>query len=185
VATGRLEGDVLTCPWHGFQYDVNNGQLLVDPGVKLEMFPVDVRDGEVYLSVPEPVPVTADLLQSPAPDPASAPQALVLASQPPRLKDNEFYAHELAPGSARLVYVNGQAVAVYNVGGEFYATQDECTHAGGPLSQGELQGLQIECPWHGSCFDVTSGEVRCGPAKRPVKTFSVTREAEIVRVKGH
>jgi nitrite reductase/ring-hydroxylating ferredoxin subunit len=184
VATGRLEGDVLTCPWHGFQYDVNNGQLLVDPGVKLEMFPVDVRDGEVYLSVPEPAPVTADILRSQAPDqtPAPASRAEVPVSQPPRLKDNEFYARELAPGSARLVYVNGQAVAVYNVGGEFYATQNECTHAGGPLSQGKLQGVQIECPWHGSCFDVSNGKVLCGPANRPVKTFMVTLDGDIVRV---
>jgi len=52
VCTGSLEGDVLTCPWHGYQYKVTNGQLLVDPSAELAGYPVQVRDGLVYLQVP-------------------------------------------------------------------------------------------------------------------------------------
>jgi 3-phenylpropionate/trans-cinnamate dioxygenase ferredoxin component len=53
VATGRLEGDVLTCPWHGFQYNVTTGQLLVDPNARVDTFPVVVEGGEVLLLVPD------------------------------------------------------------------------------------------------------------------------------------
>ncbi len=52
VCTGALEGDVLICPWHGFQYDVKNGQLLEDPSAKLATYLVEVRQDEVYLKVP-------------------------------------------------------------------------------------------------------------------------------------
>jgi nitrite reductase (NADH) small subunit len=54
VAAGCLEGDVLTCPTHGFQYSLKNGALLVDPSVRLEMYPVKVIGGEIYISVPVP-----------------------------------------------------------------------------------------------------------------------------------
>jgi nitrite reductase/ring-hydroxylating ferredoxin subunit len=52
VCQGELDGDVLTCPWHGFQYDVISGQMLKDPSAKLEMFPVEIRDDQVYLYAP-------------------------------------------------------------------------------------------------------------------------------------
>jgi nitrite reductase/ring-hydroxylating ferredoxin subunit/hemoglobin-like flavoprotein len=53
VCTGKLEGDVLTCPWHGFQYNVNNGQLLIDPKSHLDAFAVHVEDGDVILEIPQ------------------------------------------------------------------------------------------------------------------------------------
>lgn len=173
VATGCLEDDTLICPWHGFQYNVTNGQLLVDPAVKLEMFALTIQDGKVYLRVPDLALETAEGAESQAPEPAPAA---------PALQENEFYAAELAPGQVRLVYVAGEGVAVYNLDGKLFATQDACTHAGGPLSEGELEGENIICPWHASCFDVTNGEVRCGPAKQPLKTFQVVVDGEIARV---
>jgi len=81
-----------------------------------------------------------------------------------------------------LVYLEDEPVAIYNVGGEFYATSDVCTHADGPLSEGKLKGNTIICPWHGSCFDVTNGAVLCGPATEPVKTYQVVVEGVIGRV---
>lgn len=174
VATGCLEVDTLSCPWHGFQYDVKTGSLLVDPGVKLETFLVTIRDAEVFLSLPELEPFEADhnSIHDEAPD-------------APALKENEFLAVDLEPGQARLVIVDGQKVAVYNVAGTFYATQDECTHAGGPLSEGELDGTTIVCPWHGSCFNVVTGVVECRPATQPVQTFRVTVVGEVVRVESN
>ncbi len=71
---------------------------------------------------------------------------------------------------------------MYNVDGKYYATQDECTHKGGPLSEGDLEGKQIVCPWHASCFDVTNGEVTCGPAKTPLRTYRVRADGDILRV---
>ena len=66
--------------------------------------------------------------------------------------------------------------------GEFYATQDACTHAEGPLNEGDLDGIHITCPLHGSCFDVTTGMVLEGPADEPLKTYRVVITGEVGRV---
>src|SRR5262245_5151750 len=65
---------------------------------------------------------------------------------------------DLAPGKATEVWVEGRAVALYNVGGQVYATNNTCIHRGGPLGQGMLEGTVIMCPWHAWTFDVTTGE---------------------------
>jgi nitrite reductase/ring-hydroxylating ferredoxin subunit len=80
------------------------------------------------------------------------------------------------------VEVDGEVVAVYNVDGDYFATQNSCTHARGPLSKGRLDGYNVICPWHDSCFDVRNGEVTCKPARKPVKTYQVQLEGEIGRV---
>lgn len=80
---------------------------------------------------------------------------------------------EVAPGTGTVVDVGGTAVAVFNVGGTFYATANACTHMGGPLGEGSLDGTTVTCPWHGSQFNVTSGELVRGPARRPVATYKV------------
>jgi nitrite reductase/ring-hydroxylating ferredoxin subunit len=97
------------------------------------------------------------------------------------LADNELLGADLPPGQARRVTVLGEPVAVYNVDGRFYATHDRCTHMGGPLSEGDLNGTNIVCPWHASCFDVTSGAVTCGPAKDPVRSYAVTQSGDRLR----
>lgn len=66
-------------------------------------------------------------------------------------------AADLAPGEATTVDVDGTEIAVYNVGGEYYATHNECLHVGGPLGDGELDGCLIACPWHGWEYDVRTG----------------------------
>lgn len=123
-----------------------------------------------------------------APAPAQAQPAAAASGSGPvngtGLKENEFHTAELQPGQIKLVHVGGEPVAVYNVAGSFYATSDECTHVGGPLSEGKLKGATVVCPWHGSCFDVTSGEATCPPAREPVKTYRVKVEGEIGRVEG-
>ncbi len=52
IATGSLEGDILTCPWHGYQYDVKTGEFLLDPAVKLETYPVEIKDGKIHVQLP-------------------------------------------------------------------------------------------------------------------------------------
>jgi len=170
VATGSLEGDTLTCPWHGYQYDVTTGKFLLDPGVGLDRFSVEVSDGKVHLRIPT-VTMGAEALEKPAEDARSA-----------ALAPNQFRLEDLRPGRALLLQVSGQPVAVYNVNGTLYATQHDCTHEGGPLSEGDLQGTVITCPWHGSRFDVTSGKLVRGPAQRPLQTFRVSVEGELARV---
>ena len=55
---------------------------------------------------------------------------------------------DLAPGKARCVEVGGKKVALFNLEGTFYAIDDTCTHRGGPLSEGEVSGEEVTCPWH-------------------------------------
>lgn len=68
------------------------------------------------------------------------------------------FAHEIPPDTGRTVEVEGIWIAVFNVEGKFYAVDNSCPHAGGPLGEGKLCGTEVECPWHGWKFDVTSGE---------------------------
>lgn len=175
VCTGKLEGNVLTCPWHGYEYDVTTGQLLLDKLATLPRYEVEVRDEQVYVYIPQYIRDT----------PGTAFEPLVEAAiKTVPAGENELYTADLPPGKARRVTVAGEPVAVYNVGGAFYATHDECTHAGGPLSEGELRGDEIICPWHASCFKVTTGEVTCRPAKKPVRTYRVVVNGDILRVEA-
>lgn len=178
VATGTLRENVLTCPWHGYQYYLTTGELIQDPKAKLEQFPVDVRDGQIYLKIPM---VQRDEIEITIGEQESSPAAPFERGV---LQPNEFAPADLLPGHATLVHVDGAAVAVFNVDGEFFATQDACTHAGGPLSEGELEEKMVICPWHGSSFDVTDGGVLSGPAKEPLKTYRVIVEGELGRVES-
>ena len=67
-------------------------------------------------------------------------------------------ASEIAPGTAKLVAVEGKELAVFNVDGTFHAIDNECPHRGGPLAEGEIEGCIVTCPWHAWQFDITSGE---------------------------
>jgi nitrite reductase/ring-hydroxylating ferredoxin subunit len=89
---------------------------------------------------------------------------------------------DLAPGEVNVYEVEGHRVALCNVGGEFYAIEDVCTHDGGSLDQGELDGVEIECPRHGARFDVRTGEATLMPAVMPVQTYPVRIEGEMIFV---
>jgi nitrite reductase/ring-hydroxylating ferredoxin subunit len=86
--------------------------------------------------------------------------------------------NEVPPGSVLLV----GAVAVFNVEGRVCATQAKCTHRGGPLNEGPLNGPTVTCPWHGSQFNVCTGAVVRGPATEPLHTYPVTVQGDVGRV---
>ena len=86
------------------------------------------------------------------------------------------------PGTISVHDVGGVRIALCNVNGRFYAIDDVCTHDGGPLDQGELDGEQVECPRHGAKFDVTTGRATVLPAVRPVKTYRVEIVGDDVKV---
>jgi len=65
---------------------------------------------------------------------------------------------DLPPGQATEVTVEGQPIALFNVGGTFHALVNRCPHRGGPLGQGFLDGVEVSCPWHNWTFNVTTGE---------------------------
>ncbi len=84
---------------------------------------------------------------------------------------------EIPPGTCRQVDAGGQTVAVFNVAGTLYAIGGTCTHRGGPLGEGELDGTVVTCPWHGAQFNVTTGQVACPPAGQGVPAYTVIVEA--------
>ena len=89
---------------------------------------------------------------------------------------------ELPPG-ARLHYAFAEeTVIVLNVGGEFFAIADLCTHDGGPLEDGEMCDHQIECPRHGARFDIRTGRVTPLPAIDAIPTYRVKIEEGLVYV---
>jgi uncharacterized protein YbjT (DUF2867 family)/nitrite reductase/ring-hydroxylating ferredoxin subunit len=116
-----------------------------------------------------------------APIPDQNRQAAVAAaarSERVPLEENEFRVSEVPPGSVLLM----GDVAVFSVEGGFCATQARCPHRRGPLSEGTLDGSTVTCPLHGAQFNVWTGAVLRGPAKQPLKTYSVTIEGEVGRV---
>ena len=84
---------------------------------------------------------------------------------------------DIAAGTGKTVEVNGRPIAVFNVGGKFYATDNTCVHRGGPLGEGTLEGTEVVCPWHGWAYDVTSGQCTMNPAAR-VACYTVKEEGE-------
>src|SRR5881397_2019711 len=80
---------------------------------------------------------------------------------------------EIPPGEGKLVEVGGRKIALFNVDGSFHAIDDTCAHRGGPLSQGDLAGKEVTCPWHGATFDVTTGAVLGPPAAQGVARYNV------------
>jgi 3-phenylpropionate/trans-cinnamate dioxygenase ferredoxin component len=80
---------------------------------------------------------------------------------------------EIPTGQAKMVEVNGTEIAIFNVAGSFHAIDNTCTHVGGPLCEGEIDGSEVTCPWHGAVFDVTSGQVLGPPAPVSVARYNV------------
>jgi len=83
---------------------------------------------------------------------------------------------ELPDGTMRLIPGNGATVGLYRCGGTLYAIEDRCSHDDGPLAEGEFDAAActVECPRHGSLFDLTSGRPKTLPAYAPVRTFATT-----------
>ena len=90
---------------------------------------------------------------------------------------------ELPLGGKKLLDVDGRAIALFRVDEEsFYAIDDVCTHDGGPLAEGDLEGVQIECPRHGARFDVRTGKVLRFPAIEPVAVHEVELRGDDVYI---
>src|SRR5437899_1104345 len=89
---------------------------------------------------------------------------------------------EIAPGQGKMIEVGGKKIALFNVDGSFYAIDDTCTHRGGPLSEGSLDGKEVTCPWHGAIYDVITGEVLSPPAPKGVARYNVRVEGTDIEV---
>lgn len=85
---------------------------------------------------------------------------------------------DIPDGERRYFAFEEETLVVFNVGGKFYAIADVCTHDGGPLEDGDLEGYEIECPRHGARFDIRNGDVLSMPAVVPVPCYQT-------KVEGH
>ena len=85
-------------------------------------------------------------------------------------------ADQVAAGTALRVEAAGLTVAVFNVDGQFYVTDDACTHGPGSLSEGYIDGDVVECNFHNGQFNIKTGEVVSPPCMVPVKTYKTTVE---------
>ena len=97
---------------------------------------------------------------------------------------------DIPPGTRRLAQVNGRAIVVFNLGGEFFALNNRCPHRGGSLCQGKQTGLVesdgpgnyrysrpgeiIRCPWHGWEFDIRTGQSWCDPTRVRARPYTVS-----------
>jgi nitrite reductase/ring-hydroxylating ferredoxin subunit/uncharacterized membrane protein len=87
---------------------------------------------------------------------------------------------ELSEGQMMLAHIEGERVAIGKCEQGMAAFSDHCTHKGGPLSDGALIGCTVQCPWHGSQFDVQTGRVVAGPAEEKIATYEhETRAGEV------
>jgi nitrite reductase/ring-hydroxylating ferredoxin subunit len=107
---------------------------------------------------------------------------------------------DLPPGGRKVVEVNGRAIVVFNLDGEFFALNDRCPHKGGPLSKGKLTGLVessepgeyrysrrgeiIRCPWHSWEYDIRTGQSWCDPQRVRTRRYAVTVERGARLVEG-
>jgi 3-phenylpropionate/trans-cinnamate dioxygenase ferredoxin subunit len=91
-------------------------------------------------------------------------------------------ADELAPGEVKRVEVGGRGIALFNVDGSFYATDDICTHMRARLSDGYVKGGIVECPLHFGKFDIRTGKALSAPCTVDVRTYSVERDGDQVSV---
>lgn len=89
---------------------------------------------------------------------------------------------EISPGEMISVDFSGDAVLVANVEGTIRACDDICSHAYASLSEGDLNGEEVECPLHGALFNITTGEALTPPAEAPVKVYKVQVEGDDIYV---
>ena len=88
----------------------------------------------------------------------------------------------VVPGTSIRVEAAGLKIALFNIDGSYYAIGDTCTHRGGPLSEGALEGKKVTCPWHGATYDLTTGEVLGPPASKGVARYNARVEGDDVEV---
>ena len=107
---------------------------------------------------------------------------------------------DIPPGGRKAVAVNGRAIVVFNLGGEFFALTDRCPHKGGTLSKGRLTGLLessepgtycytrrgeiIRCPWHSWEFDIRTGKSWCDPERVRARRYAVSVEPGTQLIEG-
>jgi len=89
---------------------------------------------------------------------------------------------EIPVGQAKKVKIGDKDVAIFNVNGTIFAIDNSCPHRGGPLSEGEIEGADVICPWHGARFNLATGAHLCPPANRGVNAYKVQVVGDDVQI---
>ncbi|RLA36272.1 MAG: ferredoxin [Gammaproteobacteria bacterium] len=92
-------------------------------------------------------------------------------------------ADEFTPGNWHVVDSGGTQIAVFNVAGNYYAVEDICTHDGGELAGGDIEGTEVVCPRHGAHFCLRTGSALTPPAYDPIDVFPTRIEGGMVQVR--
>ncbi|HSF51306.1 MAG TPA: Rieske 2Fe-2S domain-containing protein [Nitrososphaeraceae archaeon] len=91
--------------------------------------------------------------------------------------------NDIQPSQMKEVQVDGESICIVNVEGKYYAIGNICTHEGGPLADGNLEGYEVECPWHASKFDVRTGEAKEPPASEPEPVYQIKVDGNNILIK--
>jgi len=89
---------------------------------------------------------------------------------------------DVPKGKAAAIELKGKKIALFFVNDQYYAIDDECSHAGGPLSEGQMEGTVVTCPWHCATFDITNGQALSAPAFEGVKCYNIQIEGENIKI---
>ena len=89
---------------------------------------------------------------------------------------------DLPEGKAMALDVEGKMIALFNINGRIFAIDDTCTHAEGPLSEGDVAGTTVTCPWHGAQFNIATGEALSEPACAGVKAYKVQIDGDDIKI---
>ena len=90
--------------------------------------------------------------------------------------------NEIPISQMKQFQLNGKDICVANIDGKFFAINNICSHEGGPLADGKLEGNEVECPWHQSKFDMTRGEVKSPPATEPQAVYEIKSVGDEIMV---
>src|SRR3990172_6935750 len=129
----------------------------------------DLRDTPIFTCIAMGLREALDTLGAPGDAAATSVQRQIDGAGWTRVAD----LAELPVGTSKMVYFQGEQVALFNVDGQVYAIDNRCSHANGPLAEGQVEGTTVTCPWHNSRFDLRSGQPLAAPAARPVPTYRV------------
>jgi NAD(P)H-dependent nitrite reductase small subunit len=91
-------------------------------------------------------------------------------------------ASEIPTAGGKMVMVGGKEIALFRIDGKFFALDNTCTHAGGPLCEGEVQGDQVECPWHSAHFELATGKCLAPPARVDVASYPVRQQGDDIEI---
>jgi NAD(P)H-dependent nitrite reductase small subunit len=145
-----------------------------------------LRDTPIFTCISMPLRETLESVAGVSADASPFPHVGLKADPQEEMEGWATVARtaDVPEGTGKLVYHNGEQVALFNAGGRFYAISNRCPHANGPLADGTLtteDGRRaVTCPLHASRFDLETGEPLRGPANRPVKTYPVSVDGDAV-----